>query len=192
MATNPEAVSKLLAISTLMNGERDLLRRRDGATTAQAPSASPETAAPIATGNKAIATVLLTLLDEQLHATETAAAGQLQRPNAAESDASASKLVAAKYATDGFVRGDGLNLPEPMFASDQARMRDMSSVVSADLQTFVQRSAAFAAGNSRASYENSDETRDSARPVSAIPGWASPFGIASLAILLLTLLAIAV
>lgn len=192
MATNPEAVGRLLANSALMNGERELLRRRDSPPAATSQSTGHQQAPPIATDNKAVTTVLLTLLDEQLHATEKAAAGLVKTPTSADGDVSASKLVAAKYVMDGLVRGDDPSRPDPIIASNQMHMRETPAVVSADLQTFVQRSAAFAAGRSRGAHENSAASRSGAGLSSAVFGRLPPLGLAGFAAVLLLLLAIIV
>ena len=192
MATNPEAVGRLLANSALMNGERELLRRRDGPPAETSQSVSHQQAPPIATDNKAVTTVLLTLLDEQLHATEIAAAGLLSAQKPADSAVTASKLAMARYATDGFVGGDDPGLPQPMIGADQMRMQATTSVVSADLQTFVQRFAAFAAGRSLGAHENSAASRSGAGPGAGLFSRGSPLGVAGLAAVLLLLLAIIV
>lgn len=192
MATNAEAVGRLLANSALMNGERELLRKQEEPSSKTATSAAQQKAEPIANDSKAVATVLLTLLDEQLHAVETATMGQLKTAKSADEDFSASKRVTAKYATDGLVPGNDSDLPEAMIASDQIRMREMSSVVSADLQTFVQRFAAFAAGRSRSTNENANASRGNTGVVSAFFNRASPLRLASIAAVLLWLLALIV
>lgn len=192
MATNPEAVGRLLANSALMNGERELLRHRDGPPAETSQSVSHQQAPPIATDNKAVTTVLLTLLDEQLHAMETAAAGQASAQKSADSAVTASKLATARYATDGFVGGDDPGLPQPMIGADQMRMQATPAVVSADLQTFVQRFAAFAAGRSRAAHDNTGASRSGAGPSSAVFSRFAPLGLAGFAAVLLLLLAIIV
>jgi len=192
MATNPEAVGRLLANSALMNGERELLRRRDGPPVEPATSAAHPQAPPIATDNKAVTSVLLALLDEQLHAMETVGPGQARPQNPADGGISASNLAAARYATDGFVRGDDSGLPEPMIGADPMRTQAMPSVVSADLQTFVQRFAAFAAGRSRGAHENAGDSRSGGASGAGLFNRTSPLGFAGLAAVLLLLLAIIV
>lgn len=190
MATNTEAVGRLLANSALMKGERELFRRQEEPAAETTASAAPQKAEPIANDSKAVATVLLTLLDEQLHAIEAAPTGQPKTANSADGDANALKRVAAKYAADGLIPGDDSVLPEPAIANDQIRMREMPSVVSADLQTFVQRFAAFAAGRSPAVNENVNAARRSTGTFSAFFSRASPLRFASVVAVLLWLLAL--
>lgn len=191
MANTPEAVGRLLANSALMNGERELLRRRDGPAAETSPTAAQPKAPPIDTENKAVTAVLLTLLDEQLHAAESAAAPQSKSQSPADGDTSASKLAATRYATDGFVRSDDAGLPEPMASTDQVRMQAMPYVVSADLQAFVQRQAASAAERSRAAQENLGALGGAAS-VLALVSRVSPLGFAGIAAALLWLVAMIV
>ena len=192
MATNAEAVGQLLANSALMKGERELLRKQEEPP-AEAKSATQQKAEPIVNNNKTVATVLLTLLDEQLHATEAALASQPKNANSTDGDVNAPKRVAARYAADGLIPGDDSVLPEPAIASDQVRMRETPSVVSADLQTFVQRFAAVAAGQPTAA---ASETRATARRsigiAAALFNRASPLRLASAIAVLLWLVALIV
>jgi hypothetical protein len=191
MANTPEAVGRLLANSALMNGERELLRRRDGPAAETSPTAAQPKAPPIDTENKAVTAVLLTLLDEQLHAAESAAAPQSKSQSPADGDTSASKLAATRYATDGFVRSDDAGLPEPKASTDQVRMQAMPYVVSADLQAFVQRQAASAAERSRAAQENLGAFGGAASLL-ALVSRVSPLGFAVIAAALLWLVAMIV
>jgi len=191
MANTPEAVGRLLANSALMNGERELLRRRDGPAAETSPTVAQPKAPPIDTENKAVTAVLLTLLDEQLHAAESAAAPQSKPQSPADGDTSASKLAATRYATDGFVRSDDAGLPEPTASTDQVRMQAMPYVVSADLQAFVQRQAASAAERSRAAQENLGAFGGAAS-VLALVSRVSPLGFAGIAAVLLWLVAMIV
>jgi hypothetical protein len=70
MASTTESLGRLIAEEVLLQSERQLLRNRDQP--AQQPRNSPARAAPasapISHNDKAVASVLLTLLDEQLDA----------------------------------------------------------------------------------------------------------------------------
>lgn len=193
MATNPEAIGRLLANSALMNGERELMRRRDGPSVETSMAVGQPKAPPIDTENKAVKTVLLTLLDEQLHAAESAAGTQAKPQIPADSDVTASKLAASRYAADGFARSNDPGLPEPMIGNDQPRMLATPSVVSADLQTFVQGYAASAAGRARAAaHENTGASRRGTAAVMAFFSRASPLRLAGIAAVLLWLIALIV
>ena len=179
MANNAEAIGQLLANSALMNGERELLFKQEKPGDAAKPTAQQK-AEPIVNNSKTVETVLLTLLDEQLHATEAEIASQPKSANPADGDVNASKRVAAKYAADGLTPGDDFLQPERAIPNDQVRMREMSSVVSADLQTFVQRFAAFAAGRPTAPVSEPNGTaRSSTGLAAALFNRASPLRIAS-------------
>lgn len=191
MATNAEAVGQLLANSALMKGERELLRKQEEPP-AEAKSAAQQKAEPIVNNNKTVATVLLTLLDEQLHATEAALASQPKNANSTDGDVNAPKRVAAKYAADGLIPGDDSVLPEPAIASDQVRMREMPFIVSADLQTFVQRFAAFAAGRSVAANETTRDARSSIESAPTLFSRASALRLAGVIAALLWLVALIV
>ena len=191
MAINAEAVGQLLANSALMKGERELLRKQEEPP-AEAKSATQQKAEPIVNNNKTVATVLLTLLDEQLHATEAALASQPKNANSTDGDVNAPKRVAAKYAADGLIPGDDSVLPEPAIASDQVRMREMPSIVSADLQTFVQRFAAFAAGRSAAPNETTRDARSSTGSAATLFSRASALRLAGVIAALLWLVALIV
>lgn len=147
MATNAEAVGRLLANSALMQGERELMRKpNDHAATATKPASAP-TAEPIVNNSKSVEAVLLTLLDEQLHATETTFAAQPK--TVADGEAAASKRLAARYTADGLMMpGSESASPDIPLAHDGLRLRDVPIAISADLQSFVQRSAAMAASQS--------------------------------------------
>jgi hypothetical protein len=187
LGTNAEAIGQLLATSALMDGERELLRKQGDRPAETAAPPAPQKAGPISHDSKAVATVLLTLLDEQLHATETASAA-LKAANPADGGDGASKQVAARYATDGLIPSDDSSLPEPMIASDQARLRDMQPTVSADLQTFMQRFAAIAAGQPRDADKNMRVAKGFVSTLSALVNRTSPLGFASVAAMLLWLL----
>lgn len=190
MANNAEAVGQLLANSALMKGERELLRKQEERGDA-AKSIAQQKAEPIVNNSKTVETVLLTLLDEQLHAAEAEIASQPKNTNPA--DVGASQRVAAKYAADGLTPGDDPLPPGPAIANDQLRMREMPSVVSADLQTFVQRFAAFAAGRPTAAVsETSGTTRGGAGLAATLFNRASPLRVASAIAVLFWLVALIV
>lgn len=190
MANNPEAIGQLLANSALMKDERELLRKQEEPRDVAKPSTQPK-AEPIVNNNKTVETVLLTLLDEQLHATEAEVASQPKSTNPTDGDVNAQKRVAAKYAADGLTPGDDPLLRGAAIPNDQVRMQETPSIVSADLQTFVQRFAAIAAGRSTAA---ASETRGTARGsigiAAALFNRASPLRIASAIAVLLWLVAL--
>jgi hypothetical protein len=145
LANSAESVGQLLANSALMKGERELLRKRDEPQAeTSAPAVTRPSAEPIANDSKVISAVLLTLLDEQLQA--DAALAAVARSANGNSEADASKRVAAKYASDGLIPGDDLIAPQPSVQPELARAAVTQTPVSSDLQTFMQRFAAVVSG----------------------------------------------
>jgi hypothetical protein len=152
VANNAEAIGRLLANSTLLRGERELLRRQD-----QPPGETPKpalqsSAPPITNDAKAVAAVLLTLLDERL-ASEAAAAGRSEAPaesrrTIAADAGNAPKAIAAKYADDSLNAGGDTMRFDPAFSPEQSRLREMPAGNATELQSFIQRLAAIAAGRS--------------------------------------------
>lgn len=145
MANSSESVGQLLANSALMKGERDLFRKQDAPPAEAAKTATQPTAEPIVHDSKAVAAVLLAMLDEQLQAADAALAAGSKAIQSNTAEADASKRVAQKYASDGLV-GDDLGTPQQFAQPDAARISNTPPIASADLQTFIQRFAAFAAG----------------------------------------------
>jgi hypothetical protein len=193
VATNPEAIGQLLANSALMKGERELMRRQEEPSPEASKAPAQPKAQPIVTDSKAVASVLLTLLDEQLHATEAALAGQPKNANLADGEASASKRVAAKYTADGLIAGSDLGRAELPAANDQVRAPTMPPIASADLQTFVQRFAALAAAQSAiADRDNTGRARRGIAMASAVFSGASGFRLMGVGAALLWLLGLVV
>jgi len=146
VANSADGVGQLIANSALMKGERELLRKRDEPPTeTSAPTAARPAAEPISNDSKVVSAVLLTLLDERLQADAALIAGP--KPAISDnSDADASKRVAAKYAADGLIPGDDLIAPQRPAQPDVARASAAPPLISPDLQTFMQSFAAAVAG----------------------------------------------
>ena len=149
MVNNPEIVSRLLANTALLKGERELLRQpeKPPAPNEESKPAAPAIAKPIENDSRAVSSVLLTLLDERLQAAASAS-GQPGFAGAPSSDGDAPHRVAAKYAADGLIARDDFAPPSAAVAPDQTRMPNMPPIASPDLQTFMQRFAAIALGRS--------------------------------------------
>jgi hypothetical protein len=147
VVNNPEIVSRLLANTALLKGERELLRQpeKPPAANEEAKSAVQPNARPIENDSRTVSNVLLTLLDERLQATAPAL-GQPGLATAPSSDGDAQHRVAAQYAADGLIARDDFPPAGAAVAPDQTRMPNMSPAASADLQTFMQRFAAIALG----------------------------------------------
>jgi hypothetical protein len=154
VTTSPEAIGRLLADSTLMRGERELLRKRDEPAAEAGKSGAQNSAPPLSHDSKAVAAVLLTLLDERLQASDAALMGQGKAaagPGAINDAVASSGRVVARYAEDGLAAISDPARPEIGSPNAQVPMRDVPPTASPDLQTFLQRLAAFASGRSIAS-----------------------------------------
>jgi hypothetical protein len=127
-----------------MKGERDLFRKQDAAPAEPAKAAVQPAAEPIAHDSKAVAAVLLAMLDDQLEAADAAVAAGAGRRSSNAQDGDASKRVAQRYASDGLLGGDDLPGPPQFMQPDAARTTSMAPAVSGDLQTFMQRFIALA------------------------------------------------
>jgi hypothetical protein len=192
MANSAEAVGQLLAQSMLMKGERQLLGKKDEAPAQAATPTAQQTAEPIAHDSKAVAAVLLTLLDERLQASDAELAARLNSPDgknlADGSDADASRRVAAKYMQDGLSAGDDSLRPDMTIPPIQVQVLERPPIVSPDLQTFMQRFVAFAAGRSiTTDPESMGDGRASRRNVSSLLDGPPTFRVVALALGLLWL-----
>lgn len=145
MTNNAYAIGQLLANSALMQGERQLLRKQPEAAENVPKSPPQPKAAPIAANNMTGGAMLLTLLDEQLQASEMGLAGRLQNAIPPDNDTNSSTRIAARYAADALNSGDEPLPAGQTFSSDPARIASIPTPVSGDLQTFMQRSAVLAA-----------------------------------------------
>lgn len=143
MVNNAEAIGRLIANDTLLRGERQLLRRQDRPSQEPGNEPAQSGAAPITHNDKAIESVLLTLLDEQLDASAAEAAS---RPGVStstfsrSSEAPPSNRVAAQYAEEDLVfraNSPAQEIPIPLGPSSQQIAQAVSS--SPELQAFMQR-----------------------------------------------------
>ncbi|RUP07450.1 hypothetical protein [Hyphomicrobium sp.] len=138
MVNNAETIGALIVNETLLRGERQLLSNRNPSSKQDiGGEAAPPAAPPISHNDKAMAPVLLTLLDEQLSGK---IADETRRIGAREGEVSSSpNRIAARYVEDEQVfRADlpvagtavPLGVNHPQFAQ---------TVPSPDLQFFLQR-----------------------------------------------------
>lgn len=98
MVNNAETIGALIVNETLLRGERQLLQNRNPSKQDMGGTASPPAAPPISHNDKAMAPVLLTLLDEQLNGT---IADETRRIGAREGEvSSAPNRIAARYVED--------------------------------------------------------------------------------------------
>lgn len=154
MAGDSESVGRLLAIDTLMKGDRELLRQHEKpvSTTPQSTPKQPPPA--LSVDSKATAAVLLKLLDNRLLASEaqTVSSNKAAGPSELLTDEAqgAPKYVSARYAADGLPPGFDTARAEMPVPANQSPLSGAIPAAAPDMQTFIQRFAAFAASRSSA------------------------------------------
>jgi hypothetical protein len=150
MAGDSESVGRLLAIDALMKGDRELLRQHEKPDP-KAPQPAPKQPAPaLSVDPRATAAVLLKLLDDKLLASEAQTANAKTAANSADLLADdtqgAPKYVSARYAADGLPPGFDTGHTETPMPAIQGPFSSAIPAAAPDMQTFIQRFAAFAAG----------------------------------------------
>jgi hypothetical protein len=172
VVNNPEIVSRLLANTALLKGERELLRQpeKPPAPNEESKSAAQPNAGPIENDSRTVSNVLLTLLDERLQAAGPASA-QARLAGTPAGDGDVQRRVAAQYAADGLIARDDVPPPPAPVAPDPTRMPNMTPAASADLQTFMQRFAALALG--RPVDVDPEEKRAKRASGQGSPAWGS-------------------
>jgi len=146
MVTNADTIARLIASDTLMQGERQLLRKQDPSPELGG-SAARAVAPPISHNDKTMAPILLTLLDEQLGASMADGASRTAR----EQDVPPSpNRVAARYAEDDLVFRADLPANGTALPLGQSYPHIAQTVPSLDLQTFMQRFLMGKVGNIQA------------------------------------------
>jgi hypothetical protein len=151
LADNADSIGRVLATSTLMNGDRELLQKQPKAAPEATSSSTPQCAAPpISHDSKATAAVLLKLLDDRILASETSPEAS-QRTGLpairaiADDAAETSKRVSARYTEEALTSGSDPGRPEAAILIGQAAKADSTPTAAPELQSFIQRLAAFAA-----------------------------------------------
>ena len=146
MSDSAEAIGRLLADSSLLRGERDLLRKQDEPV-ADATKAAAPAAAALTHDARATAAVLLTLLDERLALEAERQSGEAPASAGRRSigeAGSAPQAIAAKYADDLNLRSDPRRL-DPLPSAQQLSFGNLTAASSPELQSFMQRLAVVAA-----------------------------------------------
>jgi hypothetical protein len=172
VVNNPEIVSRLLANTALLKGERELLRQpeKPPVPNEESKSTAQPNAGPIENDSRTVSNVLLALLDERLQAAGPASA-QARLAGTPAGDGDAQRRVAAQYAADGLIARDDVPPPSAPVAPDPTRMPNMTPAASADLQTFMQRFAAIALG--RPVDVDPEEKRAKRASGQGSPAWGS-------------------
>jgi hypothetical protein len=157
MASTTESLGRLIAEEVLLQSERQLLRNRDqpGQQTRDPPASAAPVSAPISHNDKAVASVLLRLLDEQLDALDNRieTSGDPAAARAGEGKARpAQNHIVAQYAEeDAIFRPDPPTLataPLPNLADQRILLAASSPEVRMAMQS------AFLSATVRAQSEN--------------------------------------
>ena len=143
MVNSTEAIGRLIANDTLLRGERQLLRKQEQPSQEPGNESAQPAAQPITHNDKAIASVLLTLLDEQLDASAAEAASRSGVPTATPSRSTEtgppSNRIAAQYAEEDLVFRADLPVQGMAIPLGQSSQQIAQAVSSPELQTFMQR-----------------------------------------------------
>jgi hypothetical protein len=148
MVSTTESVGRLIAEEVLLQSDRKLVLNRDQPDQRQKEQPAPPAPTPISHNDKAVASVLLTLLDEQIEASADKATDSLFNssiPHSSGDEAAlAANRVAAHYVeTDAMLRADPpkpqpdlpANTNTPQFllaaASPELRMAMQSTLLTA-------------------------------------------------------------
>lgn len=140
MAGNADTVGRLLATGALLNGERELLRPSPSeAQTKSKPAATPQTSSPpLANNSKAVASVLLTLLNEQIDS--AALADRQPRATANErAQETTSDRWTGRYLDAGFTSSPADRQPEATFQAGATTINPSLTPASAELLAQMQR-----------------------------------------------------
>ncbi len=142
--SNAEAISRLIVNDVLLRGERQLFPRQEQYPDEPANGSAQSAAAPPITHNdKATASVLLTLLDEQLDASvaETANRSGVSTSSLSRGSDSApsSNRITAQYAEADLAFRPNSPTQEPTISLGSNSQQIAQAVSSPELQTFIQR-----------------------------------------------------
>lgn len=130
MVGSTEAIGRLIANEVLMLGDRELFQKRDQPSQPPDEQSAQTNAAPISHNDRAMASVLMALIDEQIDASVADPKGLMSDPAAAQARAGGSASIAARYAdTEAAYQADPppQPLPNPLQQADLSVLRAASS-----------------------------------------------------------------
>jgi hypothetical protein len=138
MVGSPDAIGRLIANEVLMLGDRELFQKRDQPGQPPEEQATQTNAAPISHNDRAMASVLMTLIDEQIDASAAAPKDLMNDPAAAQARAERSASIAARYAdTEAAYQADPP--PQPLAnALQQADLNVLRAASSPELRMAMQ------------------------------------------------------
>jgi hypothetical protein len=192
MVNNAEAIGRLIANDTLLKGERQLLRKQDQPSQQLDGEPAQPTALPISHNDKAMASVLLTLLDEQLDASisEMASPSGAAPGSSSSSEAAASSnRILARYAENAPAVRNELPGPGTAIPLDQSSQKIMQAATSPELQTYIQRFLMSAAARVQTDDAEGPSVRLRRQNRSSLPDPATMRRIAGAALILTLALA---
>lgn len=165
MVSSTENIGRLVANEVLLQTERQLLQNRDKSGQQTADKQPTATPAPISHNEKAVSSVLLTLLDEQLdaHLAGPADALRNQAPtqqSVGDTAAGASR-VAAQYAEADAVFRPDLPIAQHLLPSDATNQQILLAAASPELRMAMQ--SAFFSAAVRAQTETEEMAGRNAR-----------------------------
>jgi hypothetical protein len=170
MASTTETIGRLIASEVLLRGERQLLRNNDPSHEQLSDDQPAQlSAAPISHNDKAVASVLLTLLDERLDASAKGAQGGLQDSVLQGDDPAARpNRIAAQYAEDDAVfRTDVSPQQSTVQVGPSANAQALLAATSPELRMAMQ--SVFMSAAARAQAEGTPERRGRDRKLIASP-----------------------
>lgn len=138
MVGSTEAIGRLIANEVLMLGDRELFQKRDQSGQPAEEQSSQTNAAPISHNDRAMASVLMALIDEQIDASVAAPKGLMSDPAAAPARAEGSASIAARYAdTEAAYQADPP--PQPLANTlQQADLNVLRAAASPELRMAMQ------------------------------------------------------
>lgn len=165
MASSTDSVGRLIADKVLMLSDRQLLQKRDQPEQHPEDQAAQFTPAPISHNDKAMAAVLMTLLDEQLDASLADPKGLSGDPAAAQlrgaETGAAPNRIAAQYAEDAAVYRADLPPQVNINPMAQANQQVLLAASSPELRMAMQ--AALMSAAARVQAEEPETTTENAR-----------------------------
>jgi hypothetical protein len=195
MASSADAIGRLIADQVLMASDRQLLQKRDQPGQQPKDQAAQATPAPISHNDKAMAAVLMTLLDEQLDASMADPKGLAGDPAAAQlrsaETGAAPNRIAAQYAEEAAVYR--LDLPSQVNVNPMAQANQQVLLAASSPELRMAMQAALMAAAARVQAEEPETTTDNAQrrkigsfasPSSAVRVGAGVFVVIVLAIIL--------
>lgn len=192
MVGSTEAIGRLIANEVLMLSDRELFQKRDQSGQSAEEQSAQTNAAPISHNDRAMASVLMTLIDEQIDASVTAPKGLMSDLAAAQTRAEGGASVAARYA-DAEAAYQADPPPQPLAnALQHADLNVLRAASSPELRMAMQ--AAMTSAYARMEVETANADGEEARIRARAP-FASPAPIvriwASIAITIVVVVLVA-